>query len=255
MLQQHRARQFLGTGRIGDPLLRGDLDVGIVVLDGGLERVIALVGHVVGGIVKNPADVALAADRLRQHVGRLLAHLEKIVSDDRRIVGALLVVGRHVRQENQLYARPSRLLERLRRGHRIERQRQDHVRSSGQRRLDVRALLRRVEPCVCRDDHFDAGPLELVGRTSADRVHEVRRRVPEKRRLVALALKRCDVGIAQRDSRRWLRAFPARPDRLRACHPGNQERNRSQRSTSYHDRSHVTFSLSIIGERRRSSGP
>ena len=83
-MQQHRVRQFLRPGRVGDALLGDDLDVGIVALDGGLEGLVALVGDVVVGVVEDLADLALAADRLGQRVGRLLAHLEEIVGDDGR---------------------------------------------------------------------------------------------------------------------------------------------------------------------------
>ena len=77
---------------------------GIVLLDGRLEGLVALVGHVVGGVVEDVADLALAADRLGQRVGRLLAHLEEVVGDDRGVVGAVLVAGRQVGQEDELDA-------------------------------------------------------------------------------------------------------------------------------------------------------
>ena len=206
------------------PGLGDDLHVGIVVLDRRLEGVVALVGHVVGRVVEDPADLALAAQRLGEHVRRLLAHLEEVVGHDRDVVGALLVVRRHVRQEDELHPRARGLAERLGRGHRVERQRQHHVGAGGQRRLDVGALLGGVEAGVGRHHHRDAGAGELVGGAGGDRVHEVGRGVPEQRRLVALVLQPGEVGVGEGDLRRGRGALAARPDGLRPGRPGQRQR-------------------------------
>ena len=213
-LQQQRAGDLLGAGRIGDALLGDDLDVGIVLLDRRLEGVVALVGDVVVGVVEDPGDLALAADRLGQRVGRLLAHLEEVVGDDRRIVLALLVARRQVGQEDELDARPHRRLNAS----------AEVTGSSGSARMTFGLAASAVsmslvclaasKPASVVDDDLDAGLRELVLGAGGDRVHEVRRGVPEQRRLVALALQRRDIGVAQRDARARRRALAVRSDRL-----------------------------------------
>ena len=59
MLHQHGARQLFRARRVGDALLGDDLDVGIVLLDRRLEGLVALVRHVVAGVVEDVADLAL----------------------------------------------------------------------------------------------------------------------------------------------------------------------------------------------------
>ena len=89
-----------GTGGVGN-----DLYVGVVVLDSGPNGLVALVAHVVQRVMEHPADLALAADRPGQHIGRLFARLTQVVNDRAHEVDALLVTGRHIRQEHQLGTR------------------------------------------------------------------------------------------------------------------------------------------------------
>ena len=154
---------------------------GIVLLDRRLEGVVALVGHVVLRVVEDPGDLALAADRGGERVGGLLAHLVEIVGDDADIVLALHVAGRDVRQEDDLHAGLDRRLEGLRRGGRVERQGEDDARVLGEHGLDVAHLLGGIEAGIGGGDDLDAESVELVGRAGGDRVHEVRRGVPEQR--------------------------------------------------------------------------
>ena len=88
-LQQQRLGDFLRPGRIGQALLGDDLHVRVVDLNGRLEGVVTLIGDVILGVVEYPGDLALPAQSFGQHVGRLLAHLEQIVGDDRDVVLAV----------------------------------------------------------------------------------------------------------------------------------------------------------------------
>ena len=180
VLGQERVGDLFGAGRIGDALLRDDLDVGIVLLDRRLEGVVALVGDVVLRVVEDPGDLALLADRRGERVGGLLAHLEEIVGDDADIVLALRVAGRDVRQEHDLDAALDGRLERL----------ADVVGSSGRARMTLGCLASTVsmslicfaesKPASVVGDHLDAEPGEFILGAGSDRIHEVRRGVPEE---------------------------------------------------------------------------
>ena len=215
MAQQHGVGDLLGAGRIADALLGDDADVPIVVLDGGLEGVVALVGDVVGGVMEDPADRAGAAHGLGERVRGLLAHLEQVVGDDRGVVDAVHVAVRQVGQEHQLHAVGDRCPERLGRGHRIERQREDDAGLLDQRGLDVAALLGGVERGVGGGDHLDSQPGELVGRARRDGVREVRQVVPQQRSGMAAALELRGAVVGDGHGLRRGRRFPLRADGLR----------------------------------------
>ena len=258
MAQQHRVGDLLGTRRIADALLGDDGDVRIVVLDGRLEGVVALVGDVVGGVVKDPADRAGAAHGLGQSVRRLLAHLEQVVGDDRGVVDAVLVAAREIGQEHQLHAVGDRCPERFGGGHRIERQRQDDAGLLDQRGLDVAALLGGVERGVGGGDDLDSQAVELVGRAGADRIHEIRLVVPQQRGGVPASLECRGACVGDGDGLRWGRRFPLRADgfrhgRRRGCEGRGDGKGRKpayQRSV----RGHVMVLLEVRREMCRAGG-
>ena len=121
--------------------------------------------------------------------------------------------------------------ERLGRGDRVERQRQDHARASSASTVSMSLLcLAASKPASVVATTSMPALGELVGRAGGDRVDEVRRGVPEQRGLVALVLQLRDIGIAQRHARRSASAALAlRSDRLGGGHARTARSARRQR--------------------------
>src|SRR6516162_10398555 len=97
-------RDVFGARRVGDSLAGYNRYVFIIVLDCLPESVVALVSDIVLGVMEDPGDLPLVAQRFCKRIGRLFSHLEQVISNDRYIIHSLLVACRDIRQEYELYA-------------------------------------------------------------------------------------------------------------------------------------------------------
>ena len=180
VLREQRLGDLLAPRRIGHALLGDDLHVRIVGLDRRLEGTVALVGHVEIGVVVDVADLALAAERRGHRVRRLLAHLEEVVRDHRRIVAAVFEARRRVVDEGELHPGLERRPVDRGGARRVDGQREDDRGVPGQHRLDIRLLARGVEAGVGLRDDLDAEIGELGPRAAIDRAGVFAHLVPDQ---------------------------------------------------------------------------